>query len=213
MSELKNRMTIAIDINDVIRDYTRQFIKFYKKAIDPDFKIEYDDVTDFDFFNIFPFVNENNEKDKSLYYNFKYEDYPYEIYGRADVMERTLPSDFNLWVQNTLRDFDEEKNPEVMIVSPFEMNLSIQSTLSFLSRIGTRVRNYYFPIDSKTIWDKCDILITANPNLIKNKPDNKICFKINTPYNQNVDCKYTFNTLSEVINDENKTLVNIINEN
>ena len=40
-------MTIAIDINDVIRDFTRQFIKYYQKVIDPSFEIEYDDLNDF----------------------------------------------------------------------------------------------------------------------------------------------------------------------
>ena len=52
-------MTIAIDINDVIRDFTRQFIKYYQKVIDPSFEIEYDDVNDFEFTNIFPFLDEN----------------------------------------------------------------------------------------------------------------------------------------------------------
>ncbi|MDE5888916.1 MAG: hypothetical protein K2H20_02735, partial [Bacilli bacterium] len=147
---------------------------------------------------------------EELYHRFKYEDYSYELFARADVMERTLPSDFNLWTQNTLRDFDEDKNPDILIVSPFEMNLSIQSTLSFLSRIGMRVRNYYFPIDSHTIWDKCDILITANPNLIENKPENKICFKINAPYNTEVEGDYTYDTLTEIIKDEKKTLIKLI---
>lgn len=52
-------MTIAIDINDVIRDFTRQFIKYYQKVINPSFEIEYDDVNDFEFTNIFPFLDEN----------------------------------------------------------------------------------------------------------------------------------------------------------
>lgn len=209
---INKKMTIAIDINDVIRDFTRQFIKYYKKAIDPKFEIEYDDITDFNFLNIFPFVDEDGEIDEMAYNRFKYEDYAYELYARADVMERTLPAQFNLWIQNTLRDFDEDKNPEVIIVCPFEMNLSIQSTLSFLSRIGVRVRNYYFPVDSSTIWDKCDLLITTNPNLIENKPQDKLCFKINTPYNKDTKCNYSFDSLNQIINDENKTLIKIIEE-
>ena len=206
-------MTIAIDINDVIRDYTRQFIKYYPKVVDPSFEIEYDDVKDFDFLRIFPFKDEEGFDDVTQYHRFKYEDCAFELYGRADVMERRLPSDLNLWTQNTLRDFDEEKNPHVIIVSPFEMNLSIQSTLSFLSRIGVRNREFYFPIDSQTIWDKCDILITANPNLIKNKPEGKYVFKINAPYNAEVDADYTFDSLCDIIHDEKKTIINLIEEN
>lgn len=203
-------MTIAIDINDVIRDYTRQFIKYYQKVIDPHFEIDYENVDDYNFMNIFPFKDKNGENDIVEYYKFIYEDCAYEIYGRAEVMERALPMNFNLWTQNTLRDFDEDKIPNVIIVSPFEMNLSIQSTLSFLSRIGVRVREYYFPTDSQTIWDKCDILITANPKLIENKPEGKTVIKINSPYNKETEADYTFNSLNDVINDENKTVLNLI---
>lgn len=203
-------MTIGIDINDVIRDYTRQFIKYYQKVIDPSFEIEYDDVDDFEFMNIFPFKDENGDNDIMEYYKFKYEDCAFELFGRSDVMERTLPMDFNLWTQNTLKNFEEDKIPNVVIVSPFEMNLSIQSTLAFLSRIGVRIREYYFPTDSQTIWDKCDILITANPNLIDNKPEGKIAIKINTPYNKEANANYTFDSLCQVINDENKTILKLI---
>ena len=40
-------MTIGIDINDVLRDTTGQFIKMYQKVINPDFEIELENVTDF----------------------------------------------------------------------------------------------------------------------------------------------------------------------
>lgn len=203
-------MTIAIDINDVIRDFTRQFIKYYQKVIDPSFEIEYDDVDDFEFMNVFPFLDKNGEYDIAEYYKFKYEDCAFELYARTDVMERTLPTDFNLWTQNTLKNFTEDKIPNVILVSPFEMNLSIQSTLAFLSRIGVRVREYYFPTDSQTIWDRCDILITANPKLIENKPEGKIAVKINAPYNKEVNADYVFDGLCEVMNDENKTILNLI---
>ena len=36
-------MKIAIDINDVVRDYTNQFIKCYQKIIDPSFEISEND--------------------------------------------------------------------------------------------------------------------------------------------------------------------------
>lgn len=197
-------MRIAIDLNDVIRDYTRQFYKMYKKVIDPDFEIDYDDVTDHDFMKVFPFEN------KDAYNRFVYEDCPYEIFGRAEIMERKLSTEMNLWVQNTMRNFDEGKNPDLLLVSPFEMGLTIQSTLAFLSRIGTRVREYYFPIDSKTIWDKCDILITANPKLIESKPEGKIVFKIDAPYNKDVKGDYDFETFRELIADEEQTLIKLI---
>lgn len=206
-------MRIAIDLNDVIRDYTNQFIKCYQKIIDPSFEIDEDNITDFDFFNIFPFTDEDGNKDKDLYYRFKYEDAAYDLFGRAEVMDKRIPSEMTLWLQNTLRNFEYDKIPEVLFVSPLEMNLSIQSTLSFLARIGTRVREIYFPTDSQTIWDKCDLLITANPNLIENKPEKKTVFKIETPYNREIKTEYAYSSIIDVIHDEDNKLSEIIENN
>ena len=203
---------IAIDINDVLRDYTRQFANMYKKVINPSFDIAYEDIDDFNFLNIFPFLDENGNSDNYFYNKFKYEDCAFEIYGRAEAMDRTLPADFNLWTQNTMRNFDDEILPEIFVFSPFEMNLSIQSTLSFLARFGIRLREVYFPVDSMSMWDKCDIMITANPNLIKNKPEDKICFKVNTPYNKEVNGTYDFDSMLDIIHDTNNTLIKIIEE-
>ena len=52
---------------------------------------------------------------------------------RASVMENMLPYTFNTWCDKTLKDLDEENIPHIILFSPFEMALSIQSTLAFLS--------------------------------------------------------------------------------
>ena len=201
---------IAIDVNDVLRDYTRQFANMYKKVINPSFDISYEEIDDFNFLNIFPFLDEYGNADITLMNKFKYEDCSFEIYGRAEAMDKMLPAEFNLWSQNTMRNFDDDKLPEIIIFSPFEMNLSIQSTLSFLARFGVRIRNIQFPIDSMKMWDECDIMITANPNLLENKPKDKISFKINAPYNKNVKGDYEFDSMIDVIQDKNNALIKLI---
>lgn len=201
---------IAIDVNDVLRDYTRQFANMYKKVIDNSFDISYEEINDFNFLNIFPFLDEDGNADMMLFNKFKYEDCSFEIYGRAEAMDRMLPADFNLWTQNTMRNFDDEKLPEIIIFSPFEMNLSIQSTLSFLARFGVRIREIHFPVDSVKMWDKCDIMITANPNLLNAKPDGKVSIKINAPYNTEAKGDYEFDSMLDVIHDENNTIINLI---
>ena len=201
---------IAIDINEVLRDFARQFANIYKKYIDSSFDISYEDIDDFNFLNVFPFLDENGNSDLFLFNKFKYEDYSFEIYGRADAMDRMLPSEFNLGTQKTMRNFDEENLPEIILFSPFEMNLSIQSTLSFLARFGIRIREIHFPIDSITMWDKCDVMITANPNLLEAKPEDKISFKINAPYNKEAKGTYEFDSMLDIIHDSNNTIVNLI---
>ena len=191
-------MRIAIDINDVLRDYTRQFANMYKKVIDNSFDAFYD---------------ESGNIDMMLFNKFKYEDCAFEIYGRAEAMDRMLPADFNLWTQNAMRNFDDDKIPEILLFSPFEMNLSIQSTLSFLARFGIRVREILFPIDSVKMWDKCDIMITANPNLLEAKPENKISFKVKAPYNNEAKGDYEFDSMLDIIHDEKNTIINLIENN
>ena len=160
---------------------------------------------------MFPFFkDEYGVIDYNQFNKFKYEDYPFELYGRANTIDSNLSASFNQWQQNTLQNFEEEKIPHVIIVSPFEYGISIQSTLSFLSRIGTRAREFYFPVDSMTIWDKCDLLITANPNLLDNTPEGKVSIKIETSYNKDAKSTYTFKSLKGLIDDENNTITKLI---
>lgn len=196
---------IAIDINEVLRDYLRQFANMYKKNINPDFDIAYEEMDDMNLLNIFPFINENGIADNLLYNKFKYEDCAFEIYGRAEAMDKMLPAEFNLWTQNTMRNFDDEDVPEIILFSPFEINLSIQSTLSFLARFGIRIREIYFPLDSMTMWDKCDIMITANPNLINATPEGKVSFKVKCPYNKDSKGTYEFDSMLDIIHDNTIT--------
>ena len=203
-------MTICIDINEVVRDYLRAFTKQYNKVVDPYFDIEYDDINDFNLMNIFPFLDEEGNPNPAAFNSFRFEDCAFEIYSRADLMERNLPACLNLWINGTLRNFDEDKNPEVILFSPFELNLSIPSTLGFLARVGMRFRNIEFPIDSTKMWDKCDIMITANPDLINMTPEGKYSFKINAPYNQEAKGTFEYDSLVELIKDENKIIEKII---
>ena len=197
-------MKIAIDINDVLRDFTNQFKKQYIKHIDNTFDIEDEDITSIDFFDVFPF------KSREEYEKFKYIDCPYEIYGRAETMDQMLPYRFNDWLQNTLRDVDEDKIPEVMLVSPLESNLTIQATYAFLAKLPTRAREVYFPINSSTVWDRCDILITANPLFLNNVPEGKLAIKVNMPYNKDIECKYSFNSMMDIIDDNEDTIISLI---
>lgn len=199
-------MKIAIDINDVIRDFTSQFKNYYIKAIDPSFEIDDEAINSFELDKVFPF------KDDKEYKMFRYVDYAFELYTRAEAVDKMLPYRLNDWTQKTLKNLDKDKIPEIMLVSPFEAGKTIQSTYAFLSKISSTIREVYFPVVSSTIWDRCDILITANPHLIENVPENKIVIKIEKPYNKNVESKYSFKSLTDVINDENETIIKILTQ-
>lgn len=199
------KKTIAIDINEVIRDFRAKFFDIYYSvfpALDENYP--YGEFYDMD--KSFPFYDETKRIDKNLRDKFQYEDYVFEIYARAKLTNKMIIPMMESWIYNQLYDYEPELNPDILIVSPLEGGLSIPATLSFLSRIALKERNIYFPVDSSTIWDKCDILITANPKLIESCPEGKNVIKINALYNKDTNTKYTFDSFADVIQDPNNTV-------
>lgn len=191
-------MRIAIDLNDVIRDYSDNFIKIYLTQYNHEF-----DPTDLELWtnelqNVLPF------KTDKAYQKFVYEDYAFELFGKCDVCSRGLATELKTWC-NKLRDLDIDEPIELMYVSPMEFGESINYSYFFISKLGLDIREVYFPVDSRTIWDKCDILITANPNLLNNKPEGKVSIKIKKDYNKESVADYEYKTLSDFISNENNT--------
>jgi hypothetical protein len=192
-------MRIAIDINDVVRDFSNNFVRYYIEGYDHKF-----DLTDFEFWSndlsvVFPF------KSKQSYHNFIYNDYVFELFGKCGVCTRKLETELNDWTERIIKDIDTEEPIEVLFVSPMEYGLSIGNTYFFLSKLGTKIREVYFPTDSETIWDKCDVLITANPNLLLSKPEGKKSVKIKFEYNKEVEADYAFKDLSSFLTNEENT--------
>lgn len=164
-----------------------------------DFDIDDIEIKSMDYENVFPFKNYDE------YQKFVYEDYAYEIFGCAESMERDLPVKFNRWLSQTLTDIETEEPIDVMFSSTKEYELTIIATYFFLSK-NYRVREIYMPTDSSTIWDKCDVLITANPKLLLEKPEDKTVIKISAPYNENIQSEYEYDSLVDFMNDENNII-------
>lgn len=194
-------MKLAIDLNDVVRDYSRNFVKYFKKGINHSFNEEDVEFYTNDMQQLLPFNSDEQ------YRRFVYEDYPFELYSKCPAVEQNLPRDLNEWLEFSLPADDVE----VMFVSPMECDLTIQSTYSFLAKIGSRVREVYFPVDSTTVWNKCDVLITANPRFFQNKVDGKKIVKINKDYNKDYTGDLSYDSLMDIIND-NKFLNKIDGE-
>jgi hypothetical protein len=186
-------MRLAIDLNDVIRDYSRNFVKYFKKGINHSFDEDDVDFYTNDMEQLLPFSS------REQYRRFVYEDYPFALYGKCPIVDKNLGRDLNEWLEFELPDEDIE----VLFVSPMECDLTIQSSFSFLAKIGSRVREVYFPIDSSTVWDKCDVLITANPRFFNNIKPGKMIVKINKDYNKECTSNFDYDSLLDVIQDKN----------
>lgn len=197
-------MRIAIDLNDVIRDYSNNFVRYYIEGYNHEFNL-----SDFEFWSNNPRHVFEFSSDAS-YYNFVYNDYSFELYGKCPTCSKNTQVELNEFVEKTIPDLDENDNVELLVVSPMEYGLSIGNTYFFLSKVGCKIREVYFPINTVTVWDKCDVLITANPDLINSKPEEKVVVKIETEYNKELNGDYNYNSFSSFVKniDNIKKIIN-----
>jgi hypothetical protein len=187
---------IGIELNGVIRNVNKQILKYYQKDIDS--SIDLDEIDEKD--DVFKYAKFDSNKSKN---EFIYIDYPYEIFGCAKTIDKDLPVEINNWMVEMTNREDEE----FMIVyySLNEEYLTIQSSYFFLSKIGTRVREVFFPRDINEIWNRCDVVITANDDVLKAKPSDKKSVKIINTVNKDSDVKgdFEYDSMSSVIKDNN----------
>lgn len=193
-------MKIAIDLNDVVRDFSNNFVRHYIEGYDRNYDLSEFEFWTNDFTALLPF------KSQASYNNFVYNLYSFELFAKCPTCSRGLEQKLNDWTEKTLKDLDIDEDIELMFVSTMEYGTSIGNTYFFISKLGTKIREVFLPVDSLTIWDKCDILITANPKLLNNKPADKISIKINTEYNKDCQSDYAFQTLEGFLNNEENIL-------
>ena len=197
-------MTIGVDLNDVLRDFTMNFAKYYRQGYDHSFDYDELELWTNDPQSLFKF------KSEQAYEKFAYQDYAYELYGACPTCELQLSAAFNDWVTEVVPNIDSKEMIDIIMVSPMEYSLSIPSTYFFLSKIGCKVRKIFLPSDSSEIWEKCDAVITANPLLLNTKPKEKIVIKIETEYNKNIEADVSFVSMKQFMEDEEnvKAIVN-----
>lgn len=198
------KKVIGIELNDVIRDYTGQFIECYRKIENPESEFKVEDVDSFDFYEVFPFES------KLDYQNFRFVDAAYDLNALAPLVDARLLGLVNNWTENILKGLDVEEDPDVVFFSALEIGATIPATLGFLSDKGFKVREYLFPIDSTKIYEKCDIVVTANPNIIEACPACKTVIKINMPYNKDIEVKYEYETFYDLLTDSENAFIKII---
>ena len=188
---------IVITLDDVIRAKTLQIGRTYKKYKDHTIKLETLDFSHTDYAEIFNFETLED------YQKFLYQDYVLEIFGSAPTVNPMIPMLLNNWIMTVNDDYEEtdEEYVNVLLSNAFEFNISIANTYFFLSKLATRVREVFFPVDSSKIWDKADIVITATPEILNSKPDDKIAIKIDMDYNKDCPADYTYKTLNDFFKD------------
>lgn len=227
---IKNKPIISIDIDEILRNTWIQFDRMYVQEFGEEGIPEEEYVFDYfntykweggiETVNILkddapedispkdyqvdekgesladPFLFKKEEKEytaKEQFEKFMYEDYVFEIFGSAPQMYRGLDLHLNQFIK-------EFKDCEINIVSK-ENEFSIPPTLFFLSKTMVRFKKYIFYNDYDEYWNDCDVLITTNPYLLENKPEDKTVIKLNRPYNKDIECENEYIQLYDLVND------------
>lgn len=190
-------MRIGIEINGVLRNTIGKLELVYKKyLIDKTDGIEDEEsfnyemilpVTSLDLRKHFTFPNDEE------YFSFLYEEFPMEIFGHAGSTETMTFNDLN----DFYNEFRSEH--EIIIVSD-EIIKSKPASLFFLSKFGCLVEKikFYSNITKNTMWNEIDILLTANPDLLLNKPIDKKTIKFNTEYNKDIESEIEIKSIKEL---------------
>jgi hypothetical protein len=190
-------MIIGITLNEVIRDFIGQLKYTHTKYFGED--LEDVEITDWELFKFFKFKNELELN------NFLYSEAAMEIFAHADQLHYNIGAKLN----NFIADIVDEEEHEIVLISR-DAHKSRPSTLFFLSKLGFTGSHIKFVTDTSKKWDGVDILITANPIALLNKPEGKISVKINTSYNKKIEADYELDNILEIIGDE-KMFNKIIN--
>lgn len=205
---------IGIDVNGVLRDTLEKFDQLYDKhlienesegdlgqkfdldmsgntsIIDTEnISFEYKKISDVTSLNL---LNHYTFKSNEELFSFLYEEYAMELFGHAPSTEMTT---FNML--NDLY-FELRDSNDLLIVSN-EIGKSKPSTLFFLSKFGCLLEKVLFfsEVTKNNMWSEVDILLTANPELLLEKPHDKIVVKYNTIYNKQIESEYEISSLSE----------------
>ena len=190
-------ITIGVELNHVVRNINKQIIKYYAKEYAPD--VDPDDIDDReDVLKTFAKFDSKYERN-----NFLFIDYPYEIFGCANTMEKKLAVKITNWLTDISNIEDEDIR--IIFYSMNEEAITIQSTFFFLSKIGTRVRKVIFPKSIEEVWEECDVVITARDEFFEKEiPEGKKVVLINRPFNKDFKDKafLNYDNLSEIITDE-----------
>jgi len=192
-------MEIYVSINGVLRNFIQKFEYQYKSHF---LETELDDEgtqqeeEPFEYRISYPIQNDNlmNHyifESKDEYEYFLFVEFALEIFGYAGISYSTSISDLNKLIY-------EYKEINFTVVGLDELGKAKSSTLFFLSKNGFLGNNIKF-ILSKDIdkeWEKCNIWVTDNKDIIDRCPTGKTAIKFNTDYNAHFNYNKEINNLT-----------------
>ncbi len=211
-------MRIGIELNGVLRDTIGKIKNVYEKIIQENEeqeelttyssidtshyeefladkvieKFKYEIKSEITSLNLMEHLSFASQEDL---YKFIYEEHAMSIFGHAQSSEYSTFHD----LQEIYLKYRDKH--DLSIVSD-EMGKSKPASLFFISKFGCQIEKvrFYSEFTINSMWDEVDILLTANPDLSLNHPQNKIVVKYETIYNKHVPSSYSISTLKDFDN-------------
>jgi hypothetical protein len=188
-------MRVGVELNGVLRDTLKKIQQEYEKwyienPFNEDEEFEYEVITKLTTLDISKHLKFKNEDEL---YDFLYKEHTMEIFGHAGSVETSGMMDINDFYLD-MRDIHDIK-----IVSD-EIGKSKPASLFFISKFGCLIESVKFYSEStiNSLWDSIDILLTANPKLLLNHPENKTVIKYVTSYNSDIKTEHEISTIKEL---------------
>jgi hypothetical protein len=202
---------IGIEVNGVLRNTLGKIQQTYEKfliennstektyildesgnteSIIQEEEFEYEVLGNIDSLNL---LNHFKFKSDDELYEFLYQEFAMQIFGHAESSE--------MHTFHTLNDIylKYRSTNDIVIISD-EIGKSKPATLFFLSKFGCQIEKIKFYSDTtkNSIWDEVDVLVSANPSLIEDHPENKVVIKFNTQYNKTNKSEHEIGSLKEL---------------
>jgi hypothetical protein len=205
-------MRIAIDLNGVLRDTFGKFTQLYQKhmideyqdqftnetyKLDQSGDTEIETITEFKYetnlpINTYNLQNHFKFQNEEEFYSFMYEEFPMQIFGHAGSTELSTLNDLNeIYLEY------RDKNDFYIISN--EIGKSKPASLFFLSKFGCLIERIFFYSNStiNDMWNEINVLLTSNPELLLNHPEDVIVVKYETEYNKNISSNYTIKKIKD----------------
>jgi hypothetical protein len=202
---------IGIEVNGVLRNTLGKIQQTYEKfliennptektyildesgnteSIIQEEEFEYEVLGNIDSLNL---LNHFKFKSDDELYEFLYQEFAMQIFGHAESSE--------MHTFHTLNDiYLKYRNTNDIVIVSDEIGKSKPATLFFLSKFGCQIEKIKFYSDTtkNSIWDEVDVLVSANPSLIEDRPENKVVIKFNTQYNKTNKSEHEISSLKEL---------------
>ena len=177
-------MIVSISINGVIRNILGRFEEIYEKYEDK--KVISPVITP----NLMEYVD---FKDEDELLDFLYNDATMEIFGQAKEIENNV-------ISHLVELYKGAPNNYVLRVVSDELGKSKPSTLWFLAKYGVVCDEiiFYTKTTVKEMWENTDVFITADIDIIENKPEDKKLIIVDRVYNKNMVSDLRIKSIKEI---------------